>query len=125
MAKPAWGIKRACQSCGAMFYDMRRTPITCPKCDAEFVPEPPSRSRRATSAPVTAKDAAPAKESESGKVESGADDLDIGGDPEAAGVDEVEVDDAEDEEDVMEDTSDIDEDDVDIGIEKPRAEEGS
>ena len=30
MSKPAWGTKRFCPSCGARFYDLRRTPITCP-----------------------------------------------------------------------------------------------
>ncbi|MGB0671459.1 MAG: TIGR02300 family protein, partial [Rhodospirillales bacterium] len=33
MAKPEWGTKRACQSCGARFYDLGRNPIVCPKCD--------------------------------------------------------------------------------------------
>ncbi|MBP6985500.1 MAG: FYDLN acid domain-containing protein [Alphaproteobacteria bacterium] len=32
MAKPEWGIKRTCQSCDAFFYDMKKNPITCPKC---------------------------------------------------------------------------------------------
>lgn len=32
MAKAEWGIKRSCQSCGARFYDLQRSPITCPKC---------------------------------------------------------------------------------------------
>ena len=35
MAKPEWGTKRICQSCGARFYDFGRSPITCPACGAE------------------------------------------------------------------------------------------
>lgn len=32
MAKFEWGAKRTCQSCAATFYDLRKNPITCPKC---------------------------------------------------------------------------------------------
>ena len=31
--KPEWGLKRLCQGCGAHFYDLKRRPVTCPKCD--------------------------------------------------------------------------------------------
>jgi uncharacterized protein (TIGR02300 family) len=34
--KAARGTKRACQSCGARFYDLNRDPIICPVCGAEF-----------------------------------------------------------------------------------------
>jgi uncharacterized protein (TIGR02300 family) len=33
MTKPELGIKRLCVSCGAKFYDLNTTPITCPKCE--------------------------------------------------------------------------------------------
>ena len=48
MAKLEWGIKRVCQaqSCGALFYDFRRSPITCPKCGTVFDPEAVLKSRR-------------------------------------------------------------------------------
>ena len=36
MSKPAWGTKRVCPSCGARFYDLSRTPITCPVCQAVY-----------------------------------------------------------------------------------------
>lgn len=36
MVKIEWGTKRACQNCAAKFYDLRRTPIVCPKCDTVF-----------------------------------------------------------------------------------------
>ena len=39
MTKPEWGTKRECQNCGTRFYDLKRRPITCPKCEAVFVPE--------------------------------------------------------------------------------------
>lgn len=36
MTNLEWGTKRACHSCSARFYDMRRSPITCPKCGEVF-----------------------------------------------------------------------------------------
>jgi uncharacterized protein (TIGR02300 family) len=38
------GTKRICIGCSAKFYDLRKTPIICPICEAVF--EPPTRSRR-------------------------------------------------------------------------------
>lgn len=35
MAKPEWGTKRVCGSCGTRFYDLHREPVVCPKCEAE------------------------------------------------------------------------------------------
>ncbi len=46
MAKPEWGVKRLCQSCATKFYDLGRSPITCPKCGAAFDPESVLKSRR-------------------------------------------------------------------------------
>jgi uncharacterized protein (TIGR02300 family) len=61
VAKPEWGSKRVCLSCGARFYDMKRTPIVCPACDTVFDPaanSKPRRSRTAAKAPVAAAAAA-------------------------------------------------------------------
>ncbi|MGB0570809.1 MAG: TIGR02300 family protein [Alphaproteobacteria bacterium] len=46
MAKPEWGVKRTCLACGARFYDMQKSPIVCPSCEAEFDPEAIFRPRR-------------------------------------------------------------------------------
>ena len=46
VAKPEWGTKQTCLGCGAKFYDMGRSPITCPACDEPFAVSAPSRSRR-------------------------------------------------------------------------------
>ncbi|AXS39064.1 TIGR02300 family protein [Breoghania sp. L-A4] len=32
MTKPDLGTKHLCPGCGTKFYDLKRTPITCPKC---------------------------------------------------------------------------------------------
>ena len=36
MAKPEWGTKRKCLTCGAVFYDMRKKNFACPKCGIEY-----------------------------------------------------------------------------------------
>ena len=51
MSKPARGSKRVCQSCGARFYDLGRTPIVCPSCQAVYQMTQPT-SRRGERAPV-------------------------------------------------------------------------
>ncbi|MFN3616035.1 MAG: TIGR02300 family protein [Rubrimonas sp.] len=46
MAKPEWGAKRLCASCGERFYDLNRDPITCPSCGALFELEMLTRGKR-------------------------------------------------------------------------------
>ncbi|HLI10924.1 MAG TPA: TIGR02300 family protein [Alphaproteobacteria bacterium] len=111
MAKPEWGTKRVCQSCGARFYDLHRSPIECPKCGTVFDPEIVTKSRRpraAVAAPVVA-EALPASEPELVEEEEAVGDL---GESE--------------EEEVIEDASELgeDEDDVAEVIENAEEEEG-
>jgi uncharacterized protein (TIGR02300 family) len=49
VTKPELGTKRICAGCNAKFYDLHKTPIVCPTCEAVFVlPKPaPERSRAA------------------------------------------------------------------------------
>ena len=46
MAKPEWGTKRSCASCGAPFYDLNKDPIICPKCGVQFMPDAVLKPRR-------------------------------------------------------------------------------
>ena len=48
VTKPELGTKRLCASCNAKFYDLLKTPIVCPMCEAVFVlPKiAPARPRR-------------------------------------------------------------------------------
>lgn len=64
MAKPEWGVKRACPSCGARFYDLMRDPIVCPACGESFALEALTRPRRgkAAAAPKPVKAPEPALE---------------------------------------------------------------
>jgi uncharacterized protein (TIGR02300 family) len=52
MSKPARGTKRVCPSCGARFYDLSRSPITCPVCQAVYQVTPPTSRRGERAAPV-------------------------------------------------------------------------
>jgi len=46
VAKKEWGTKRQCLGCGARFYDLDRSNIVCPKCEAVFQPESLLKSKR-------------------------------------------------------------------------------
>ncbi len=54
MAKPEWGVKRQCLSCGARFYDLNHDPIACPECGAVFEVEALTRVKRLRAAPRVA-----------------------------------------------------------------------
>jgi uncharacterized protein (TIGR02300 family) len=45
MVKPELGQKRICVSCGTRFYDLGRTPASCPKCGTEQPPDQPKLRR--------------------------------------------------------------------------------
>ncbi len=100
MAKPEWGTKRICQSCSAPFYDLRRDPIVCPKCEAVFDPEAILKSRKVKGVEEVPE---PPKK-EAAKTEDVLDD----DDKEAL---------ADDEDDVLEDASDLEDEDVSSVIE--------
>lgn len=93
VSKPEWGAKRICQSCAAHFYDLRKDPIACPKCGANFDPEAMlKKSRRAPEKVVVAKPVPVVVEE----------------------LPEVEVAEGEEDDAVIEDTSELGEDDEDI-----------
>ncbi len=106
MAKAELGMKLTCESCGARFYDLNKTPGICPKCGtANARPVIFKASRRPAedrekAAAAAAKAATPAPVN----------------DEDAA---EVEADDDDEDEAVIEDTSDLGEDDdVDVPVQK-------
>ena len=107
MAKPEWGTKRSCQSCGARFYDMRRAPIVCPKCNAVYDPEAVLKTRRGR-APVAEKPMPAKPPPKSVPAIDQEVEADVG-EP-VAGEPSSE----EEEEDVIEDASELGEDDNDM-----------
>jgi len=50
VAKPELGNKHQCQHCGARFFDLNKTPITCPKCGTIFQAAPLSRAAQRAAA---------------------------------------------------------------------------
>ena len=108
MAKPEWGTKRVCQSCGTRFYDLMRTPCTCPKCGAAVETEVVFKPRRQSAEARAAAKLAPAAELGTAVV------------AEAEDIEAIEDEDAEpaegkDEDDgLMEDVADLGEDDDDM-----------
>ncbi len=105
MAKPEWGVKRTCQSCGAVFYDLRRDPITCPKCGTEHDPEAVLKSRRSRPAVADEPKLVPVPVPEMAEAEAA----------EAPDVEKEEGEEEEEEAAVIEDTSDLGEDEDDLG----------
>ena len=56
MAKAKLGTKRSCTSCGLRYYDLNKTPITCPSCDTEFDPESLLKTRKSRQSAKAAND---------------------------------------------------------------------
>ena len=98
MAKPAWGKKRVCTSCGTRFYDMKKNPAICPKCGTEDNLQPLLKPRRPPAAKL-----APAKPA---AANDDAEETDVPGD-----IGDVEVDDEEEDDLLVDDDLDDDRDD--------------
>jgi uncharacterized protein (TIGR02300 family) len=63
VAKPELGTKRLCGNCAAKFYDLNKTPITCPKCHTVMeLAATPTRPRPELVTPARA--AAPVQQEE-------------------------------------------------------------
>ncbi len=106
MAKAEWGTKRLCQSCGTRFYDLMRTPCTCPKCGAAVETEVVFKPRRQSAEARAAAKLIPA--AEVGVVAEG-EEIEALDDEEATGAVAEGEDDA-----LMEDVADLGEDDDDM-----------
>jgi uncharacterized protein (TIGR02300 family) len=111
VAKPEWGSKRICPSCGARYYDLMREPVICPKCSTPFDPEAFLKSRRARPAAPVEKELEPV----------GADELDTELEPDEAEIAEEEEEEAapleeaeEEDEELLEDASELGEDEDDM-----------
>lgn len=135
MAKPELGTKRLCANCGAKFYDLSKTPITCPKCHtvmeiaaAPTRPRPEPAAARAAAAPV--KEEAVVPETQDAEFVS-LEDADaeaqgkkVVGDEALAGDDDIEIDDEPvDDAALIEETDESDDDVTDIIGEREDNEE--
>lgn len=116
MAKPEWGTKRLCPSCGIRFYDMKKSPVTCPGCDSDVPTEPLLKARKPSpvkEVPVVAK---VEEKTETKSPEDVVDDV-----VDIEDVEDIEDDD-EDDDALIEDASDLNEDD-DVAEVKEHMEE--
>ena len=110
MAKPEWGTKRICPSCGARYYDLLRDPVVCPKCSTPFDPEAFLKARRSRPVAPVQKELEPV----------GADEIDPDLETEEAEVAEEEEEGVpleeaeEEEEELIEDASELGEDEDDM-----------
>jgi uncharacterized protein (TIGR02300 family) len=95
VAKPELGTKRLCAHCGAKFYDLNHSPITCPKCGTVFeAVVVTSRGRpEAARAPVREVEAVVPETQEAEFVSLEDADAEAQGKKKPAGDDDVELDD--------------------------------
>jgi uncharacterized protein (TIGR02300 family) len=112
LAKPEWGTKRICPSCGARYYDLLREPVICPKCSTPFDPEAFLRARRARPAAPVEKELEPVvadevdADLEAEEIEAVEEEEEAGG----VALEEGE----EEEEELIEDASELGEDEDDM-----------
>ena len=111
VAKPEWGSKRICPSCGARYYDLMREPVICPKCATPFDAEAFLRSRRTRPAPPVEKELEPVGADEiDAEVETEEEAEAAEEEEEAAPLEEAE----EEDEELLEDASELGEDEDDM-----------
>jgi uncharacterized protein (TIGR02300 family) len=110
VAKPEWGSKRICPSCGTRYYDLMRDPVVCPKCSTPFDPEAFLKSRRTRPAPPVEKELEPVgaeeidADLETGEIETAEEEEEEG----------VALEENEEEEELIEDASELGEDEDDM-----------
>jgi uncharacterized protein (TIGR02300 family) len=109
LAKPEWGSKRICPSCGTRYYDLMREPVICPKCGTPFDPEAFLKSRRARPPAPVEKEVEPVG-SEEIDSELGTEEAEAGEEEE----EEAAIEEGEEEEEVLEDASELGEDEDDM-----------
>ncbi|MFZ4761471.1 MAG: TIGR02300 family protein [Alphaproteobacteria bacterium] len=112
MAKPEWGFKRICPSCGTRYYDLTKNPPTCPKCATVYDPDALLKSRRGRSSAVIEDVQKSTLVDDVLDIDTGA--LKVGG--VADDLDEIDdVDDAKlDSDSLIEDADELGEDDIEV-----------
>jgi uncharacterized protein (TIGR02300 family) len=110
LAKPEWGTKRICPSCGTRYYDLLREQVICPKCSTPYDPEAFLKARRTRAVAPVEKELAPAG-ADDADADLEVDDADTAEDEdEAATLAEGE----EEDEEMIEDASELGEDEDDM-----------
>jgi uncharacterized protein (TIGR02300 family) len=109
LAKPEWGTKRICPSCGTRYYDLLRDQVICPKCSTPYDPEAFLKARRSRPALPVEKELAPVGDD----ADAEAEDIETAEDEEEEAVPLAEGEEEEDEE-LIEDASELGEDEDDM-----------
>ena len=136
MAKPELGTKRLCANCSAKFYDLNKTPITCPKCHTVMEiaavtsrPRPEPAAARAAAVPVKEQEAVVPETQDAEFVsledaDAEAQGKKAAGDEAIADDDDIEIDDEPmDDAALIEETEESDDDVTDIIGEREDKEE--
>jgi uncharacterized protein (TIGR02300 family) len=112
VAKPEWGTKRICPSCGTRYYDLLRDPVVCPKCSTPYDPEAFLKSRRARPAAPVEREIEPVEVEEELDSDLEAEEADAAEEEEEEAVPLEEAE--EEDEELLEDASDLGEDEDDM-----------
>jgi len=107
LAKPEWGTKRICPSCGTRYYDLLREQVICPKCSTPYDPEAFLRARRSRPVAPVEREVAPVGED----AELETEEVETVEDEEAVPLAEGEE---EEDEELIEDASELGEDEDDM-----------
>src|SRR5580693_3706811 len=105
LAKPEWGTKRICPSCGTRYYDLMREHVICPKCSTPYDPEAFLKARRSRPVAPVEKELAPIGDEAEADIE--VEEAEVVEDEEALPLAEGEE---EEEEELIEDASELGED---------------
>jgi len=106
LAKPEWGTKRICPSCGTRYYDLMRESVICPKCSTPYDPEAFLKARRSRPVAPVEKEVAPVVDADAETEE-----VETVEDEEAVPLADA---DEEEEEEIIEDASELGEDEDDM-----------
>jgi uncharacterized protein (TIGR02300 family) len=109
LAKPEWGTKRICPSCGTRYYDLLRDHVICPKCSTPYDPEAFLKARRARPVAPVEKELAPV--GDDGELDAETEDAEVAEDEDEA---VPLADEEEEEEEIIEDASELGEDEDDM-----------
>ena len=100
------GIKRICTNCGTRYYDMGKTPVTCPSCNTEYIAQAKPKAQESLDDSADESKGAVVDITENKKASDDSDDDD---DDDVVSLDDLE----EDFDDSDDDDFDLDDDDID------------
>jgi uncharacterized protein (TIGR02300 family) len=111
LAKPEWGTKRICPSCGTRYYDLLREQVICPKCSTPYDPEAFLKARRSRPVAPVERELVTAGDDADADTELESEDIEAAEDDEAVPLADGEE---EEEEEMIEDASELGEDEDDM-----------